>query len=44
MLNRIASFVDYEDNSCSKEYLNRENPLELFDDIVGCNSAVKGGK
>ena len=40
MLNKIVSFVDYEDNSCSKEYSNRENQFELYGDIEGRNTAV----
>ena len=40
MLNIFASFVDYEVDSCSEEYLNRENQFELFGYIVGRSTAV----
>ena len=40
VLNKITSFLDYEDDSCSEEYSNRENQFELFGDIVGRNSTA----
>ena len=45
-LHVFALFVDYEDDdSCSKEYSNRENQFEVFGYIAGRNStSVWNGK
>ena len=40
MLNIFVSFVDNEDDRCSKGCSNRENQFEFFVDIVGHDTAV----